>query len=260
MQHSLELVAHQRFAELSTPAWAVRLKQLAGCIDESKHWQAPVARQLRDIITQEVYGCQNDFALKELRKLESKINVLNSQQMRIEIMRLVKSTCVNYTRQRSRKKKEYKLDVRKRRGDGMLLLSRVHHTVHDNAGSEGARELVCLRKKLSEIKLLRDDCAKIRAEYHQLLIRNGEIGSIKENLRVYSSMKKSGVSPNSFTYQLLLAGCKNTRPPCTSEAIKIFRRMQLDAVQPTSAIFNILLELCAATGQRTQHTPLAPAR
>mmetsp|Transcript_70245 Transcript_70245/g.195523 ORF Transcript_70245/g.195523 Transcript_70245/m.195523 type:complete len:1102 (+) Transcript_70245:343-3648(+) len=87
--------------------------------------------------------------------------------------------------------------------------------------------------------------------YNTLMSGYARVGRLQDAFAVLGCMRRRGIRPDNYTFQILMHACMLLSPYGTQECRQLFRVMQLMGVEPTAANYNILIRGYGTSGQLT---------
>ncbi|XVE66946.1 hypothetical protein DITRI_Ditri08aG0120500 [Diplodiscus trichospermus] len=125
-------------------------------------------------------------------------------------------------------------------------------------GSSYSTYIKIMGKRLSPVKALEiynsipDESTRTNAficnSLLSCLVRNGKWESI---IKLFNKMKQDGLTPDSVTYNTLLAGCIKTKHG-HSKAVELINELKYNGLQMDNVMYGTLLAVCASNGLREE--------
>lgn len=89
------------------------------------------------------------------------------------------------------------------------------------------------------------------ALYNTLMSGYVKVGRLKDSFSLLGCMRRRGIKPDPYTFQILMHGCMRLSPYGTQECRQLLRVMQLMGVEPATSNYNILIRGYGTSGQLT---------
>ncbi|XVF67700.1 hypothetical protein PTKIN_Ptkin10aG0142700 [Pterospermum kingtungense] len=121
-------------------------------------------------------------------------------------------------------------------------------------GSSYSTYIKIMGKRLSPVKALEiynsipDESARVNVFIcNSLLSSLVRSGKFESSIKLFDKMKQDGLTPDSVTYNTLLAGCIKTKHG-HSKAVEFIKELKYNGLQMDSIMYGTLLAICASNG------------